>query len=178
MKFILVSASPARHCIPSSICPWVRPHWGMQKTSRDFSCLEKARGQANKYSKIVHLVCLTKCVVGTKRGCRSRALIFRRGRGRKPPAEAESFPGATTFTHAPCLICCTHSIHRHFHVCLYLYICIWIYIYMCISCCMYAYLNTDLYLYPCLYISSHVHIYFYLDVDLFGHRARRNRLKG
>ena len=47
------------------------------------------------------------------------------GRGRKPLAEATSFPGVTTFMHVLCMILCILVWNRYgsMHVCLFIFMC-------------------------------------------------------
>ena len=111
LEFISVSATPASHCLPSSMFLWLPLHW--IKKLRKFSCLEQKRRQDNEHFIIFHLVVPFKRVIGTKRGCCSRALFLGRSRWRKPPSERPSFMYAALLY--------IFSIDKHLNFFLYLH---------------------------------------------------------
>ena len=100
------------------------------------------------------------------------SICFCRGRGRKPPAEAESFLGVTTFMHALCMVLC---IFVSSNPCMYvhfIFICAYYYLYVCKQKSMSRSVSMPVCVYPYIYIyiSILIDIRFfnaYLLVDLY-----------
>ena len=72
---------------------------------------EKCRRQGKTFKTI--------CEVGKRPRMPKSSVVFRRGRGRKPPAEAELFQSITTFIRV-------HP-YRNRYLYIYVYICVYIY---------------------------------------------------